>query len=267
MSNLLKKSFAPIDGSAWEELEAEARQVLETNLTARRCVDFDGPHGWDYAAVNLGRVTVEKNSPYEGVQWGIRQVLPMVEIRVPFVLQKMELDNIGRGAKNPELDNLQKAAHNAALFEDSAIYKGFERAGIKGLLTEPQQKPVPLDDDPSSYPGIVASGIRELATARIGGPYALVLSWNDYPKVTSTRSQGMTVREHLEKITGSKVYFSHALDAGLLMSKRGGDFTVHVGVDFSLGFHTENKESLEFFLTESFTVQINSPEAVVPLKR
>ena len=56
--DLLKRSHAPITPEAWKQIDAEAKRVLQINLAGRKLVDFDGPHGWQYAAVNTGRLTI-----------------------------------------------------------------------------------------------------------------------------------------------------------------------------------------------------------------
>ena len=43
--NHLHRDLAPISTDAWEAIEAEVRRALRTFLTARRVVDFNGPHG------------------------------------------------------------------------------------------------------------------------------------------------------------------------------------------------------------------------------
>ncbi|MGH7338600.1 MAG: encapsulin, partial [Myxococcota bacterium] len=52
----LNRDLAPISDRAWERIEQEARDVLRLHLAARRIVDFEGPLGWEYSAVDLGRV-------------------------------------------------------------------------------------------------------------------------------------------------------------------------------------------------------------------
>jgi uncharacterized linocin/CFP29 family protein len=40
---ILKRSLAPIAGSAWEEIDDQAKKVLKSYLTARKFVDVEGP--------------------------------------------------------------------------------------------------------------------------------------------------------------------------------------------------------------------------------
>ena len=124
MTDLLRRSHAPLTDRAWENVDAEAGQILKSQLSARQFVDVCGPHGWGLAAVDTGRLQLADDNSASEVPWGIRRVLPLVEVRLPFVLQQMELDAISRGCQDPDLESLQQAAKKAAWFEESAIYEG-----------------------------------------------------------------------------------------------------------------------------------------------
>lgn len=65
---------------------SHADQALRSNLSARRLVDFDGPHGFDFSGVNLGALSKTKQVAGSSAFYGIRQVLPLVEVRVSFEL-------------------------------------------------------------------------------------------------------------------------------------------------------------------------------------
>jgi uncharacterized linocin/CFP29 family protein len=131
--DILKKSLMPIAEKSWNEIVRQSEQHLKTMLTARKFVDVSEPKGWEFSAVPLGRLEFPSKKSNKGIKYGTRQVLPLVEIRVPFRLNIWDLDNITRGAEGMELINLEKAALEIATFEDHAIYHGLTEAGIKGL--------------------------------------------------------------------------------------------------------------------------------------
>jgi uncharacterized linocin/CFP29 family protein len=66
-----------------------------------------------------------------GVNWGLRDALHLVEIRAPFSLKLSELENVSRGGKAPDLKTLIAAACDVTLFEDGDIYNGLGKSGIK----------------------------------------------------------------------------------------------------------------------------------------
>ena len=130
--DLLKRNHAPITPEAWKQIDDEAKRVLQLNLAGRKLVDFDGPHGWQYAAVNTGHLTIRTDGGL-GVPWGVRDVAPLIEVRVPFELPIMELDNASRGAVL-DLAAVVSAAEKTAHAEDNAIFNGFKAGGIEGII-------------------------------------------------------------------------------------------------------------------------------------
>jgi len=114
MVDLLRRSLAPLTEETWNAIDAVAAIALKSQLTARRIFGLDGPHGWELAAVNLGRLEIPKGAARHDVPWGKRLVLPLVETRVPFSLGQMELDSIARGAKDPALETVVDAARRIA---------------------------------------------------------------------------------------------------------------------------------------------------------
>ena len=104
--DLLKRKLAPILPDAWKFIDEEAARVLSLNLAGRKVVDFDGPHGFTYAAVNTGRMTMLGTLGDIGPSAGLREVQPLVELRSAMKLDSMELDTVARGGEDPDL------AHN-----------------------------------------------------------------------------------------------------------------------------------------------------------
>ena len=100
--NHLLRSHAPITDIAWSRLDAEGHERLVPALGARKLVDFSGPLGWGHSATNLGRVSNVK-APGEDLQARQRRVLPLVELRAPFVISRHELMDADRGATDLDL--------------------------------------------------------------------------------------------------------------------------------------------------------------------
>ena len=167
--NFLKRDLAPLTASAWDEIDSEAIQVLKGNLSGRRVFDVCGPKGMDFSAVNLGRVKTGKSGPVEGVEWGIRQVQPLTELRVPFSLDIWEMDNVARGCADPDLDAVGGAARKLAIFEETAVYQGFEQGCVRGILDVSPHKEIGLPkNDPAKMPAAVEEAIVAVEKAKIG---------------------------------------------------------------------------------------------------
>jgi uncharacterized linocin/CFP29 family protein len=52
----------------------------------------------------------------------------------------------------------------------------------------------------------------------------------------------------------------------VVLSKRGGDFELTVGQDFSIGYLEHNMERVRLYIEESFTFLVLTDQAAVPLK-
>jgi uncharacterized linocin/CFP29 family protein len=257
--------MAPIVDGAWKEIELQSSRILKGNLSGRKLVDFCGPHGWQFAAVNLGRLDVG-SAPVDGVAWGLHQVLPLVEIRVPFTLGIWELDDVARGAKNPDLDTLKAAARKAAIFEETALYRGFGGADIQGLLQGSSLAPVPLSPDRGRLTESVELALLAIQEAEIGGPYALVLGTEPYKWLMAGEPNAYPLRKRIEAMVTGGIHWSPVLDGGAVLSRRGGDFEMTVGQDLTIGYKMHNAREVELYFTESFTFRVLEPAAAVELK-
>jgi uncharacterized linocin/CFP29 family protein len=265
MADLLRRALAPVTDGAWKEIDTRAAEVLRSQLTARAIVDFDGPHGWQFAAVNLGRLeTSDESSPY-AIPWGKRLVLPVVEARVPFQLDQLELDNVTRGAKDADLEPLEDAARRLALFEESAVYNGFEPAGIEGIIPSVAHETIHLPDDAREFPEAVARAAQMMISSGIEGPFALVLGIEAWAAVVQSGSRGYPPQRIIRDVIQGDPHMSRAVEGGLLISTAEGNFELTVGQDFSVGYAGSDRDTVELYLTESFTFRVLEPKAGVRL--
>src|ERR1700728_2686236 len=108
--NHLFREKAPITETAWEQIDEEGRRQLVPALAARKLVEFVGPLGWDHSAKNLGRTTAVATAPAEGLSAKQRRVLPLVELRSAFAVDRDELLAADRGAPDIHLAELGVAA-------------------------------------------------------------------------------------------------------------------------------------------------------------
>ena len=59
---------------------------------------------------------------------------------MPFEVSREELEAIGRGAHDADLDPVRNAARAAAIAEDRAIFQGYAAAGIDGIFAAPRPR-------------------------------------------------------------------------------------------------------------------------------
>ena len=267
MADILRRSLAPITDDAWAEIDAQAITILNGNLSGRGVVDFDGPHGWEHGAVNLGELEAGKGEPVKGVAWSVRRVLPLIEIRVPFELSASDLDTIARGGKTPELAPVVEAAQKAALCEEQSIYGGFKKASITGMLEASTNEPVALPQSADDYARSVEEGVHRIQAQGIGGPFELILGRKPYQVLAVGDGKGYPLKARVvDLLEGGGIRWSPALAGGAIVSKRGGDFQLTVGQDFSVGYGGQDGDALRFFITESYAFRVLEPAAAIELK-
>jgi uncharacterized linocin/CFP29 family protein len=264
--NHLMRELAPITDDAWAQIDEEATRSITQFLAARRLVDFTGPLGWNHSSVDLGRVDALDTGALEGVEAGLRKVMPLVELRARFSLDRRELAAAERGATNLDLDAAIAAGRAAALAEDHLVFHGYEQGLIPGIVSTSPHPKVPISGDYTEYPEHVAKAVAALRSATVGGPYAIALGARCYTGVTETTEHGgYPVFEHLRQILGGPVVWAPAVDGAVVMSQRGGDFNLTVGEDFSIGYQSSGAEQVDLYIEESVTFRINTPEAAVHL--
>jgi uncharacterized linocin/CFP29 family protein len=263
--NHLLRGHAPISEAGWELLDDEARDRVAPALAARKLVDFSGPHGWQYSATNLGRVTPLAAAPCDGVSGAQRRVLPVVEVRADFEVSRAELRDADRGADDADLEALDAAAHQIALTENVAVFHGWGDA-IGGIAQATPHERVALGKAPDKYPNRVVAAVERLLSSGIGGPYGLALGRDQYRRVVETaESGGYPLLEHLRKIVDGPILWAPGVQGAVVVSLRGGDFVFECGEDLSIGYDSHDENVVRLYLEESFTFHVATPEAAVAL--
>ena len=259
--NILKKTIAPLTDVAWKEISDETDRFLKIYLTGRKFVDINGPNGLEMGGLSTGRLVMPGKNNKNGVNYGIREFIPLIEIRKPFELDLWELDNIDRGAEDVDLDPLEEAVKQVAQFEEQVIYDGFEKANIKGFEKSAEKPGVDLPSDPEKFLDIISGEIISLQKDGVQGPYSLVLdetAWKNMNKLT----RGYPVRNQLKELIGGKILINHFNNKSFLVSEQGGDYELAIGQDITLGYDGHTTEKVKLYLTESITFRVISPEAV-----
>jgi uncharacterized linocin/CFP29 family protein len=262
--DLLKRNLAPITPEAWQQIDDEAKRVLQLHLAGRKLVDVDGPHGWQYAAVNTGHLAIKSDSGL-GVPWGSREVVPLIELRIPIELSIMDLDNAARGAA-VDLAPVVTAAERIARAEDLAIFHGFKPAGIEGIIAKSPHAAVTIPDNYADYPSVVVEAVEALRRGGINGPYALALGPDCYAGLSQAAEDGYPIRDRVQRFLDGPMVWAPQVDGAVVLSTRGGDFKLTVGQDLSIGYASHTREKVELYLTESFAFRVHEPGAAVHLK-
>ena len=262
--NILRRELAPITEAAWKLIDHRAKEVLQASLSGRRIVDVEGPKGWEFSGVPLGRLERTHETPMGEVGFGVRAVQPLVESRIIFELDIWELDNASRGDEAIDLASLEESARKIAMFEEQAIYHGFAKGRIKGLRECSQHEHLSFSGDPSHLLESVAAGITEFARSGVDGPYLLVAGSKLWQGV-SEHNQCYPLKTHLERVLGNPIILSPFLQETVLVSLRGGDLKLTLGQDFAIGYHSHDTQRVQLYFTESFTFRVLDGTAVIPI--
>jgi uncharacterized linocin/CFP29 family protein len=262
--NNLHRELAPISDEAWTEIEDETKRTLRRYLAGRRIVDVEGPAGSTLSAVGTGHLA-GIDPPADGVQARQREVLPLVELRVPFALNREQIDDVARGSQDSDWQPARDAARQIAFAEDQAIFAGYPAAGIGGIVPGASNPPVILPADIADYPMAFAQAANQLRSAGVDGPYTAVLSAEAYTAVSEASDHGYPVIRHLRNVLDGELVWAPAISGAVLVTARGGDFTLHLGQDLSIGYLSHTETDVTLYLQETFTFQLITQEAAVSL--
>ncbi|MGI9007703.1 MAG: family 1 encapsulin nanocompartment shell protein [Streptosporangiaceae bacterium] len=262
--NNLYRDLAPISAAAWASIEEEARRSFTVQLAGRRVAEVREPGADVLSAVGTGHLT-DLESPAPGVLAWARTAQPLVELRVPFTLSRRDIDDVERGAQDPDWQPVKDAAKDIAFAEDRAVFEGYQAAGIAGMRAASSNPVLELPADARQYPDVITKALASLRLAGVDGPYALVLSAKAFAAVLETSDHGYPVRDHLARLTDGPQLWAPAIDGAFLVSTRGGDFELHLGQDLSIGYESHDAESVRLYFTEAYTFLVHTAEAIVPI--
>jgi uncharacterized linocin/CFP29 family protein len=99
-----------------------------------------------------------------------RRVLPLNEFRVSFTVDCSGLQDAERGATDVDYADLDRAAYDAALIENRAVFHGWADAGISGLTESSAHPTLAWGQDVEAQPHAVAKATEVLRQAGIEGP-------------------------------------------------------------------------------------------------
>ena len=180
---------------------------------------------------------------------------------MPFTVSRQAVDDVERGAKDPDWQPVKDAARTMAFAEDRAVFEGYQAGGIAGIRAAASNQALTLPPDARQYPDVVSQALAALRLAGVGGPYALVLSAGAYTAVSETSDHGYPVREHLARLVDGPIMWAPAIDGAFVLSTRGGDFELHLAQDLSIGYESHDADRVRLYFTEALTFLVHTAEA------
>jgi uncharacterized linocin/CFP29 family protein len=262
--NNLHRELAPISDAAWAQIEEETSRTFKRHLAGRRVVDMHGPTGASLSAVGTGHL-VTISAPSDGVVARQREVKALVELRVPFELERQAIDDVERGANDSDWQPAKDAARKLAYAEDGAVFEGYAAARIVGIRPGTSNPTMTLPDDVREYPGAIAQGLSRLRLVGVNGPYSVLLGANAYTALAETSDHGYPVLEHVKRLVDGKIIWAPAIRGAFVVTTRGGDFDLHIGQDVSIGYLNHTDATVGLYLQETFSFLMLTAEAAVAL--
>jgi len=262
--NNLYRELAPISDAAWASIEEEARRTFKQHVAARRVVDVAGPDGPDLASVGTGHLS-DIDAPADGIIAQLRTSQQLVQLRVPFTVNRRDVDDVERGAQDSDWQPVKDAAKQIGFAEDRAVFEGYPAAGITGVRTSSSNPALTLPAEAREYPNVISQAVSSLRLAGVGGPYSLLLSAAAYTAVSETSDYGYPVRDHLARVVDGEIIWAPAIDGAFLLSARGGDHELRLGQDLSIGYLSHDADQVQLYFQESLTFLVYTAEASVAL--
>jgi uncharacterized linocin/CFP29 family protein len=262
--NNLYRELAPINERAWSQIEEEATRTLKRYLAGRRVVDVKEPGGAMLSAIGTGHLR-NVEAPGDGMIARQRDVKALVELRVPFQLDRQAIDDVERGANDSDWQALKDAAKRIAFAEDRAIFEGYAAASIEGIRKSSSNPPKTLPNDVAHYPNVIAEALSELRLAGVNGPYSVLLGADAYTALSEASDHGYPVIQHIQRLVNEEIVWAPAIDGAFVLTKRGGDFELHLGQDVSIGYLSHTDQVVTLYLQETLTFLMLTAEAAVAI--
>jgi uncharacterized linocin/CFP29 family protein len=262
--NNLHRELAPISDAAWAQIEEETSRTLKRYLAGRRVVDVHGPAGPALSAVGTGHLR-KIATPGDGVESRQREAKNLVELRVPFELERQMIDDVERGANDSDWQPAKDAARKLAFAEDRAIFEGYDAAGITGVREGTSNPKSKLPAEVRKYPEAFAKALSQLRLVGVNGPYSILLSADAYTELAETSDYGYPVLEHVKRLVEGKIIFAPAIDGAFVVTTRGGDLELHIGQDASIGYLSHTDSKVRLYLQETLTFLYLTSESAVAL--
>ena len=262
--NNLYRDLAPISEPAWSQIEEETARTIKRYLAGRRVVDLQGPGGTALSAIGTGHLR-NLAAPGEGILARQRLVNALVELRVPFELDRQQIDDVERGANDSDWQPAKDAARRLAFAEDRAIFEGYAAAGIGGIRQGSSNPVMVLPAEVRAYPEAIARAVSQLRLVGVNGPYSALLSSDAYTALSETSDHGYPVLEHVKHLIDGEIIWAPAITGAFVLTTRGGDFSLYIGEDVSIGYLSHDDKKVRLYLEETLTFLLLTTEASVAL--
>jgi uncharacterized linocin/CFP29 family protein len=262
--HLLRRELAPLEKESWKVIDSRAAEVLKSRLSARKVVRVEGPKGWDYTAITEGKLSVKDDFEDE-VKIGRYQIKPLIESHISFSLNRWDMDNIVRGARDIDLDSLENAAEKIALFEEDTIYNGNEICDIKGILGSVVWEPIDFGKNNADIIMALIKAMDKMKKVYQQKPYTLVVGQEAWERL-NTEIQGYPFTKRVKDLIGGEIVQSKVVNNAILLPQDNEDLELVLGGDYTIGYIAHDSKNVRLFIAMSFTFRVIDPQIIIPFK-
>jgi uncharacterized linocin/CFP29 family protein len=260
-SDFQNRAISGIGDKTWEMLERAAVGAAKSQLTARRFIPIEGPHGLGVQAVPLA----DEHSP-DG--HAVARLLPLHYLFRTFGLSLRDIAAYEREPLTLDAGPAARAAIECARAEEELIFAGTKNSpgliGAPGIHRHKLASWQPLGKAAAD----VIEAVNLLDAAGFHGPYALALGPARHNSLYRLYPDGNGAElGHIEKIVGGGVFKSPALKAGGILLATGGQFSAIVlGQDLTVGYVGRVGPDVQLSVSESLALFLREPKAVCALE-
>jgi uncharacterized linocin/CFP29 family protein len=136
---------------------------------------------------------------------------------------------------------------------------------FRAFVKAPATRYLTLPPDVKDYPGAVAQALSLLRLAGVNGPYALLLGAEPYAAIGGATDDGYPILQHIQHLVDGKIIWAPAIEGGVVLTTRGGDFELTIGQDISIGYLSHSETAVRLYLQETITFLLLTTEAAVSL--
>src|ERR1700723_1652876 len=97
------------------------------------------------------------------------------------------------------------------------------------------------------------------------GPSALQLGTARPTPTGEAEAEGYPVLQHIQRLVDGKIIWAPAIEGGVVLTTRGGDFELTIGQDISIGYIGHSETTVRLYFQETLTFLLLTTEAAVVL--
>ncbi|HYA34890.1 MAG TPA: family 1 encapsulin nanocompartment shell protein, partial [Candidatus Binataceae bacterium] len=86
-----------------------------------------------------------------------------------------------------------------------------------------------------------------------------------YTALSEASDHGYPVIQHIQRLVNEEIIWAPAIDGAFVLTKRGGDFELHLGQDVSIGYLSHTEKTVSLYLQETMTFLMLTSEAAVAI--